>query len=153
MWVLLGDTSHLFPSVTDSFLVVTLKGPDIQSGWAFITGFLLLSCSGGKPAWFHPSEAFRHALHCCISVLSALKKRDYMIHLVLLPLFIYHWRSPCGVCPHITKTNFRCQHQTQNWPQRSREYVGTTANFGANPVLSIPCPVLKGQRLSTCYKR
>lgn len=100
MWVLLGDTSHLFPSVTDSFLVVTLKGPDIQSGWAFITGFLLLSCSGGKPAWFHPSEAFRHALHCCISVLSALKKRDYMIHLALLPLFIYHWRSPCGVCPH-----------------------------------------------------
>lgn len=100
MWVLWGDTSHLFPSVTDSFPVVTLKGPDIQSGWASITGFLLLSCSGGRPAWFHPSEAFRHALHCCVSVLRALQKWDYMIYLALLPLFTYHWGSPCGVCPH-----------------------------------------------------
>lgn len=100
MWVLLGDTSHFFPSVIDSFLVVTWKGPDIQSGGAFITGFLLLSCFGGKPAWFHPSEAFRHALHCYISVLNALKEWHYKIYLVLLPLFIYCWRSPCGVCPH-----------------------------------------------------
>lgn len=144
------DTSHPFPSVTDFLhsnvnITVTLMDPDFHSDWALMAGSLLVSCVSGKPTAFHPSEAFRHALHCCISVLSALKKWNYMIYLVLLSLSIYRQRSPCGVCYHNKDWFQMSAPKAQNWHWRSREYPGPTANFEANPEPSIPCPALKGK--------
>lgn len=140
MWVLFGNTSHLFSSVpvTDSFIVVTLKG---QSDWALITVLI----TGVLLKWkaSHPSEAIRHALHWCISVLSALKGEIHDLF-SSFSLFIYCWRSPCGVC-HDNRDWFQTSTpKAQNWHQQSREYIDNS-KLEANPELFIPCPALKGK--------
>lgn len=144
----------VYPSilVTDSFIVVTLKSPDIQRDWALITRFLLMFCLSGGPPWFHPSEAFHHALHGCIPVLRALR-----IEITCLFSAFYCQRSPCRICHHnkgwfhVLTPRPRTASATQGLCRDNNQFWSKPRTFHSFALKGkgFLLPVLKGRALSS----
>lgn len=93
--------------VTDAFIVVTLKGLDSQSDWAFITGLLLVSCLSGKhfTQVKHFVMPYTGAFLCLVHL-----KVKFMLYLVLFHCSFTAEEVPVEYVM-ITETDFRYRHQ------------------------------------------